>query len=106
MNESERPFAVRIQTAVPTSTLHHAYIPSPQVSGTGSANHNEEVDSCNTLTSDVKVDARSSLTFCDVSSGNINGSILLDVNAVSVEAEGAILVNVTAGGRIVAPAGR
>lgn len=53
----------------------------------------------------VEVDATSCLSACSVRSGSVKQSVLCDVAADSIEADGAIIVNCTAGGRIVAPPG-
>mmetsp|Transcript_38261 Transcript_38261/g.66128 ORF Transcript_38261/g.66128 Transcript_38261/m.66128 type:complete len:555 (+) Transcript_38261:69-1733(+) len=53
----------------------------------------------------ASVDTMSCVSKCNIASGCITGSVLMDVDAECVEADGAILVGVSAGGKVVAPKG-
>ena len=53
----------------------------------------------------ASVDGASCVSKCNIASGSIVASVLMDVDAECVEADGAILVGVTAGGKVVAPRG-
>ena len=53
----------------------------------------------------ASLDGASCVSKCNIGSGSITGSVLMAVDAECVEADDAILVGVSAGGKVVAPKG-